>query len=260
MFETNRDGDETPLADQARHGGAAAPSAAAALAQAWRGLDLPERLAALRAHVSGRIVFTTSFGLEDQAVAHAIFTQNLAFEVVTLDTGRLFPETHQVWAETEARYGARIHAYAPGQDALEALIIRDGINGFRSSVAARLDCCAVRKVLPLKRALSGCAAWITGIRADQSAERAGLGLVTFDKARGLIKANPVFDWTREQTFAFVRTHGVPYNPLHDRGFLSIGCAPCTRAVAAGEPERAGRWWWEQSEKKECGLHLSSDLR
>jgi phosphoadenosine phosphosulfate reductase len=175
-----------------------------ALAKAWRGLDLLERLAALRSHISGRIVFTTSFGLEDQAIAHAIFAQNLAVEVVTLDTGRLFPETHEVWAETEARYGARIRVYAPGPDSLEALITRDGINGFRSSVAARLDCCAVRKVAPLNRALSGCAAWITGIRADQSAERAGLGLVSFDNQRRLIKANPLFDWTREETFAFVR--------------------------------------------------------
>jgi phosphoadenosine phosphosulfate reductase len=242
------------LADQPQR------SAAVALAKAWRGLDLLERLAALRSHISGRIVFTTSFGLEDQAIAHAIFAQNLAVEVVTLDTGRLFPETHEVWAETEARYGARIRVYAPGQDTLEALITRDGINGFRASVAARLDCCAVRKVAPLNRALSGCAAWITGIRADQSAERSRLGFVSFDDHRQLIKANPLFNWTREQTFAFVRAHGIPYNQLHERGFLSIGCAPCTRAVAVGEPERAGRWWWEQAEKKECGLHLSRGHR
>lgn len=254
MFEATRDTVETPAADQMPHG-VPEPRSAAALARAWRGVDLPERLAALRAHISGRIVFTTSFGLEDQAIAHAIFAQNLAVEVVTLDTGRLFPETHQVWAATEARYGKRIRVYAPGHDELEALVIRDGINGFRTSVAARLDCCAVRKVAPLNRALSGCAAWVTGIRGDQSADRAGIGLVSFDDQRRLIKANPLFDFTREQTFAFVHAHGVPYNPLHDRGFLSIGCAPCTRAVTPGEPERAGRWWWEQAEKKECGLHL-----
>jgi phosphoadenosine phosphosulfate reductase len=256
MFEATRNGAETAFADQPQRSGAPEPSSAAALAQAWRGLDLSERLAALRSHISGRIVFTTSFGLEDQAIAHAIFAQSLAVEVVTLDTGRLFPETHQVWAETEERYDARIHVYAPGHVNLEALITRDGINGFRTSVAARLDCCAVRKVAPLNRALSGCAAWITGIRAGQSAERAGLGLVSFDGQRRLIKANPLFDWSREQTFAFVRAHDVPYNPLHDRGFLSIGCAPCTRAVAPGEPERAGRWWWEEAEQKECGLHLT----
>jgi phosphoadenosine phosphosulfate reductase len=260
MFEATRDGIGTPFAEQPQISGAPEPNSAVTLAKAWRGLDLLERLAALHSHISGRIVFTTSFGLEDQAITHAIFAQKLAVEVLTLDTGRLFPETHEVWAETEARYGARIRVYAPGQDNLEALITRDGINGFRSSVAARLECCAVRKVAPLNRALSGCAAWITGIRADQSAERARLGFVCFDDQRQLIKANPLFDWTREQTFAFVRAHGVPYNQLHDRGFLSIGCAPCTRAVAPGEPERAGRWWWEQEEKKECGLHLSRGHR
>lgn len=230
---------------------------ASALADSLGPLDLFQRLATIRSHVSGRIVFTTSFGLEDQAIAHAIFLQALEIDVATLDTGRLFPETHAVWAETERRYGARIAAFAPAHDSLEALIARQGIDGLRSSVAARLDCCAVRKVVPLARALVDAAAWITGIRADQSAERARLSPVSFDEQRRLIKANPLFDWTRERTLEFVRSHNVPYNRLHDRGFLSIGCAPCTRAVAPGEPERSGRWWWEQSEKKECGLHTAS---
>jgi len=232
----------------------AAMASAEALAAALPALDLFERLAAIRARLSGRIVFTTSFGLEDQAIAHAIFSQSLAIDIVTLDTGRLFPETHEVWAETEARYGRRVAAFAPAQNSLEALIAQQGIGGLRASLTARLECCNVRKVAPLDRALAGSAAWITGIRADQSAGRARLSAVAFDERRRLIKANPLFDWTREQTLDFVRTHDVPYNRLHDRGFLSIGCAPCTRAVAPGEPERAGRWWWEQSEKKECGLH------
>src|SRR3984957_2074577 len=218
-------------------------------------LDLFERLAAIRSEIPGRLVFTTSFGLEDQAIAHAIFAQALAIDVATLDTGRLFPETYDVWAETERRYGIRVLAFAPEHRAVEALIAGQGIDGFRSSVAARLDCCAIRKVAPLARALDGSAAWITGIRADQSADRAAHFPVSFDEQRRLIKVNPLFDWTREMTFEFVRAHKVPYNELHDRGFLSIGCAPCTRAVTAGEPERAGRWWWEQSEKKECGLHV-----
>jgi phosphoadenosine phosphosulfate reductase len=226
------------------------------LADRFPVLDLFQRLAAARSRISGRIVFTTSFGLEDQAIAHAILAQGLAIEVVTLDTGRLFPETHEVWAETERRYGNRILAFAPGHSSVEALIARQGINGLRSSVAARLDCCAVRKVAPLARALDGGAAWITGIRADQSADRAQFSPVSFDQQHRLIKVNPLFDWTRERTSEFVRTHHVPYNVLHDRGFLSIGCAPCTRAVAPGETERAGRWWWEQSEKKECGLHVA----
>ena len=219
-------------------------------------LDLFERLAAIRSEVPGRVVFTTSFGLEDQAVAHAIFAQALAIDAATLDIGRLFPETHDVWAQTERRYGVRVVAFAPEHRAVETLIAGQGIDGFRSSVEARLDCCAVRKVAPLARALNGTAAWITGLRADQSADRAQLAPALFDEERGLIKVNPLFDWTRERTREFVRTHDVPCNALHERGFLSIGCAPCTRAVMPGEPERAGRWWWEQSQKKECGLHVA----
>lgn len=229
-----------------------------ALTAALAVLDLLERLAAIRAKLPGRIVFTTSFGLEDQAIAHAIFSQSLAIDVATLDTGRLFPETHEVWAETEQRYGRRVVAFAPSHGSLEALIAQQGIGGLRSSVADRLACCNVRKVAPLDRALAGTSAWVTGIRADQSAGRARLASVALDERRRLIKVNPLFDWTREQTLDFVRTHGVPYNRLHDRGFLSIGCAPCTRAVAPGEPERAGRWWWEQSDKKECGLHSEAN--
>jgi phosphoadenosine phosphosulfate reductase len=219
-------------------------------------LDLFERLAAIRAQIPGRVVFTTSFGLEDQAIGHAIFAQALAIDVVTLDTGRLFPETHDVWAETERRYGVRVVAFAPEHRAVETLIAGQGVDGFRSSVEARLDCCAVRKVAPLARALDGSAAWITGLRADQSADRALVLPALFDEERGLLKVNPLFDWTRERTREFVRAHDVPCNALHERGFLSIGCAPCTRAVMPGEPERAGRWWWEQSQKKECGLHTA----
>ncbi len=223
-------------------------------------LDLFERLAAIRAEVPGRLVFTTSFGLEDQAIAHAIFAQALAIDVATLDTGRLFPETYDVWAETERRYGVRVLAFAPEHRAVEALIAGQGIDGFRSSVEARLDCCAARKVAPLARVLQGSAAWITGLRADQSADRAQLLPAHFDEERRLIKVNPLFDWARDRTREFVRAHDVPCNTLHERGFLSIGCAPCTRAVMPGEPERAGRWWWEQSQKKECGLHAAYDAR
>jgi phosphoadenosine phosphosulfate reductase len=233
---------------------------AARLAEQLGPLDLFARLAAIRCTVTGRLVFTTSFGLEDQAITHAIFTQALTIDVVTLDTGRLFPETHDAWAETERRYGVRIEARAPDHAPLEALIARQGSDGFRSSRAARLDCCAIRKVAPLQRALNGAAAWVTGIRADQSTDRAHISPAAFDGQYRLIKVNPLFDWTREQTRVFVDAHGVPHNVLHDRGFLSIGCAPCTRAVAPGEPERAGRWWWEDEGKKECGLHLTGDDR
>jgi phosphoadenosine phosphosulfate reductase len=246
-------------AAQAKDGGIFA-AIAGGFVERFPALDLFERLAAIRAEITGRVVFTTSFGLEDQAIAHAIFAQALAIDVATLDTGRLFPETYDVWAQTEQRYGVRVLAFAPERSAVEALIAGQGINGFRSSVEARLDCCAVRKVAPLARALDGSAAWITGLRADQSSDRAQVLPALFDEQRRLLKVNPLFDWTREHAREFVRAHDVPCNTLHERGFLSIGCAPCTRAVLPGEPERAGRWWWEQSQKKECGLHVAHDAR
>jgi phosphoadenosine phosphosulfate reductase len=230
----------------------------ARLADTYGALDLGERLAAARAAVPGRVVFTTSFGLEDQAIGHAIFTQNLAIEVVTFDTGRLFPETHQVWAETEQHYGKRIRALLPERRSVEAWVAEHGIDGFRSSVQARQGCCGLRKVEPLGRALAGASAWVTGVRAEQSSDRAIMSFAAIDPQRRLLKLNPLLDWTRDRVAAFVRDHRIPYNSLHDRGFLSIGCAPCTRALAPGEPERAGRWWWEQEEKKECGLHSPNE--
>jgi phosphoadenosine phosphosulfate reductase len=223
-------------------------------------LDLFQRLALIRAQIPGRLVFTTSFGLEDQAIGHAIFAQGLAIDVVTLDTGRLFPETHDVWAETERRYGIRVQAFVPAQKKVEALVARQGIDGFRSSVAERHACCDVRKVVPLGRALAGAFGWVTGMRSEQSADRAQVAMASPDKRRNLVKVNPLLDWQRDHVVDFVRAHDVPYNILHDRGFLSIGCAPCTRAVAPGEPERAGRWWWEHEAQKECGLHFSADGR
>ncbi|MDO9412109.1 MAG: phosphoadenylyl-sulfate reductase [Pseudolabrys sp.] len=218
--------------------------------------DLFERVAAARAAIEGPLVFTTSFGLEDQTIGHAILSQNLAIDLVTLDTGRLFGETHNVWAATEQRYGRRIAAIVPERSALEALIDAQGANGFRASVAARQSCCHVRKVEPLNRALAGAAGWVTGLRADQSQHRAAVAFAERDGARGLIKINPLFDWTRERAVDFAKQHNVPVNTLHAHGFLSIGCAPCTRAVAPGEPERAGRWWWEDEGKNECGLHAN----
>jgi phosphoadenylyl-sulfate reductase (thioredoxin) len=215
-----------------------------------------ERLVRFCREVSGKITFTTSFGLEDQLIVHLL--QDLAFDidVVTLDTGRLFPETYTLWAETEQRYGRRIRAIYPQRLELEALIKQQGINGFYASPEARLACCRVRKTEPLSRALAGAAAWIVGLRADQSDHRQETRLVSVDE-RGLLKFSPLFDWSRQAVEVYARDSGVPLNPLHDRGFVSIGCAPCTRAIEPGEPERAGRWWWEQDAKKECGLHSDS---
>lgn len=227
------------------------------LADRLSALDLLDRLAVIRHELAGGIVFTTSFGLEDQAITHAILVQDLPIEIVTLDTGRLFPETHQVWAETERRYGRRIHTLLPEHAQVEAFVARHGIDGFRTSVEVRHQCCGIRKVVPLGRALKGAAAWITGVRAEQSVGRADMRFAALDPVHRLIKVNPLLDWTRRRLVDFVGVHRIPYNPLHDRGFPSIGCAPCTRAVEPGEPERAGRWWWEQEENKECGLHSRS---
>ncbi len=227
---------------------------------ALRPLGALDRLRALRERVPGRIVFTTSLGIEDQALAHMIFSADLAIDVVTLETGRLFPETYAVWAETEARYGRRIRPVHPEAEALEALVARHGVNGFRHSVEARKACCGARKIAPLRRTLQGAAAWVTGLRADQSDGRAATPLAAPDEGFGVLKVSPLVDWSREAVVAFVEANGVPVNALHGQGFPSIGCQPCTRAVRPGEPERAGRWWWEADGKRECGLHLAPDGR
>jgi sulfate adenylyltransferase large subunit/phosphoadenylyl-sulfate reductase (thioredoxin) len=230
---------------------------AASLDRALAGLSLAERLAAIRAGLDGAIVFTTSFGLEDQIILHHICNAGLDIDVVTLDTGRLFPETYAVWEETERRYGRRIRAVYPHQAALEDLIAAQGINGFYYAKQARIACCDVRKVEPLKRALAGAQGWITGLRAEQSADRAKVGFAIADRERNLLKFNPLVDWSRKAAEEFASSHEVPVNALHQKGFLSIGCAPCTRAVRPGESERAGRWWWEDGSKKECGLHVAA---
>jgi phosphoadenosine phosphosulfate reductase len=224
------------------------------------GSSVPGRLAALAATVPGRLVFTTSFGLEDQLISHFIFAGELPIEVATLDTGRLFPSTYKLWQETEERYGVRIRSFHPDAEAVSAMVRDAGINGFYHSKEARLACCEVRKVEPIGRALAGAAAWVTGLRADQSGERSAIGLAGWDAERALIKFAPLFDWTRADTAAACEALGVPVNPLHAQGFLSIGCEPCTRALKPGEPERAGRWWWETDEARECGLHVGPDGR
>lgn len=219
-----------------------------------------DRLRALRQALPGRVVFTTSLGLEDQALTHMIARAGLDIAIATLDTGRLFPETYDLWQATEERYAIRIEPYYPEHAAAEALVLARGVNGFYASIDARKACCNVRKVAPLARALDHAQGWVTGLRSDQSGHRGELEFVSFDAARGVVKLNPVFDWTRERVAAFTRAENIPVNPLHDRGFLSIGCAPCTRALKPGEPERAGRWWWETEAQKECGLHVAPDGR
>jgi phosphoadenosine phosphosulfate reductase len=237
-----------------------APLHAAPALDAICGDSIGERLRSAIDAIDGSIVLTTSFGREAQLIAHHVFTEKLPVEVVTLDTGRLFPETYKVWQETEQRYGVRIPAIYPESQALAGMVADHGINGFRQSKEARLSCCDVRKVQPLKRALAGAAGWIVGLRADQSRHRASVKLANWDPQHRLIKFAPLFDWTREDVAAECAELGIPVNALHAQGYPSIGCQPCTRAVRPGEDERAGRWWWEVDQTKECGLHIAADGR
>ncbi|MEZ5477433.1 MAG: phosphoadenylyl-sulfate reductase [Thiolinea sp.] len=228
------------------------------LNQTFSGQSLSRSLQKLRAQFSGRIVFSTSLGLEDQAITDAIFRNGLDIEVFTLDTGRNFPETYKTLEETRRKYGQPITAYYPQTEALESYVTANGINAMYDSVALRKECCHIRKIEPLNRALQGAEVWITGLRAAQSNYRADMGLFEEDTQRGLIKFNPLLNWSTDKLWAYVRQYEVPYNQLHTRGFPSIGCAPCTRAISAGEDERAGRWWWEQDGAQECGLHYTGD--
>jgi phosphoadenosine phosphosulfate reductase len=228
------------------------------LNEAFASTDLAGRLRLLHDALPGKIVFTTSLGIEDQALTHAIRTEGVDVEISTLDTGRLFPEAYDVWARTEEKYGFRIKAFFPQAEAVQALVADQGVNGFYYGLDMRKACCNVRKIEPLARALAGAEGWVVGLRGDQSEHRSGLRYVEFDAVRGLIKASPLLDFSREAVVAYTKTNDVPVNALHDQGFLSIGCAPCTRALKPGEPERAGRWWWEDEAKKECGLHVAAD--
>jgi phosphoadenosine phosphosulfate reductase len=220
-----------------------------------QGQDWPAALVALCSQFPRSAVFSTSFGLEDQAILDAIWQAGLAVRVVTLDTGRLFEETHALHAETRKRYGISIEVFSPDPLALRTLIAERGPNGFYDSVENRRECCRVRKVEPLRLALAGADLWITGIRREQSEERARLAPIEWDEQHGLLKYHPLLAVTETELRRYVIVHDVPYNLLHSWGYRSIGCAPCTRAVAPGEPARRGRWWWEDDAKKECGLHV-----
>lgn len=222
--------------------------------QETAGLEPVKALALLADKFPGQIVFSTSFGWEDQVITHMIFTNDLPIKIFTLETGRLFPETYYVWNRTMEMYGKPIHAYYPNNELLEQIVNAKGPSSFYESVENRKECCGIRKVEPLKRALAGNKCWVTGIRAEQSANRQFMHNLEWDEQNNLIKFHPIYDWSLDKVKEYIKIHNVPYNTLHDRGFPSIGCAPCTRAVQPGEDFRAGRWWWEDQSKKECGLH------
>ena len=202
----------------------------------------------------GTACFSTSFSEEDQLISHWIFTQQLPVKVFTLDTGRLFPETYSTWNNTLNKYQATIIPYYPDATILENHVATHGPNSFYESESLRKECCRIRKVVPLQRALAGQALWITGIRAEHSLNRKDMPQLEWDPANQILKFHPVLHWTTQEVKTVINEENIPYNPLHDRGFVSIGCAPCTRAVQPGDDFRAGRWWWEDATKKECGLH------
>lgn len=200
------------------------------------------------------VVFSTSFGMEDQVITDFILKNKLPIAIFTLDTGRMFAETYTTWDNTNMQYHSQITPYYPDTSAVENYVKTNGINAFYNSTELRKECCHIRKVIPLKRALAGHKVWITGLRAEQSPNREQMPMVEWDEGNQIIKFHPILHWKTEEVLAYLRQKGVPYNPLHDKGFISIGCQPCTRAVKEGEDFRAGRWWWEDKSKKECGLH------
>ncbi len=220
------------------------------------GISWEERLIALRNYVQDAPVFSSSFSYEDQAITHVIATQNLPVRVFTIDTGRLFEETHEVFQKTREKYpDLQIETYYPNAEDTQDLVARQGINGFYKAVEKRKACCFVRKVEPLGRALKGAGIWVSGLRREHSDNRGDLPVAEFDAVRNIVKLYPLIDVPVGTIKPYVHEHGIPYNKLHDKGYPSIGCAPCTRAVKEGEHPRAGRWWWEQDNAQECGLHV-----
>jgi phosphoadenosine phosphosulfate reductase len=209
----------------------------------------------------GDIVFSTGLGAEGQVITDMIVKKDKeAVKFVTLDTGRLFPETYTLIDKTNKQYDIKMNVYFPDYKQVEKMVKEKGINLFYESVANRKQCCYLRKVEPLKRATKGYKIWIAGLRREQSITRLNLQPVQWDDAYKVIKVHPLYDWSEQDVWNYIKEHDVPYNELHDKGYPSIGCEPCTRAVKPGEDIRAGRWWWEEPEKKECGLHIQSNKK
>ena len=227
------------------------------LSEQYKNVQPETVLKELTERYPGQVVFSTSFGLEDQVITDMISASGLAVKVFTMDTGRLFPETYKTWQRTLEKYTVSIKVYYPEQNLLEQMLSRKGPFSFYESKENRIECCHIRKVLPLQRALLGEKIWVTGLRAEQSESRKGQALFQWDSGHQIIKYNPLFTWSTEDVRRYIISRNVPYNSLHDKGFPSIGCQPCTRAIREGEDFRAGRWWWESNSSKECGLHTVS---
>ncbi|WP_026715051.1 phosphoadenylyl-sulfate reductase [Flavobacterium daejeonense] len=223
------------------------------LTEKTKDFSIEETLVFLANEYKDKVVFSTSFGQEDQVITDLIEKSGAAVKIFTLDTGRLFQETYDVFHRTQKKYKTPIKVYFPEAKAVEELLEKKGPNSFFESVENRKECCFIRKVVPLKKALAGNKMWITGLRAEQSENRSNLHLFEYDANFEILKFNPLLKWTLEEVQKYIDDHNVPQNSLHKKGFVSIGCAPCTRAIVEGEDIRAGRWYWEQSHK-ECGLH------
>lgn len=215
--------------------------------------SLPEAIRLVTALFPGEVVFSSSLGQEDQMLTDVIFKNDLPVKIFTIDTGRLFNETYELLDRTTARYKKPIQVYFPEAADVETFVAEKGINSFYESVDNRKQCCYIRKVIPLNRALKGAKVWITGLRAEQSNNRQQMPMIEWAEDKQLYKFNPLIRWSYDEMISYINEYNVPYNRLHDKGFISIGCAPCTRAIEPGEDARAGRWWWEASQK-ECGLH------
>ena len=231
------------------------PHTLASLANHLHGLNNTDALRTLADLFSGEVIFSTSLGYEDQVITDLVLANNIPIQIFTLDTGRMFAETYSVWKKTNDRYDTKIEAMFPKQATVESLMTSKGPYSMYDSVENRKECCFIRKIEPLNRALAGRKVWITGIRAEQSPNRQTLTQLEWDDAHNLFKFHPLMDWTFDAVKEYIHDNNVPYNPLHDRGFVSIGCQPCTRAIQPDEDFRAGRWWWEDNSKKECGLHV-----
>ncbi len=225
------------------------------LSKILTGKTIDESLKTLVSLWPGEVIFTTSFGIEDQAITHMIFDNNIPIEIATLDTGRLFPETYKVFNETIKKYQKKISVWFPDNEGVEKMVTEKGPFSFYYSKENRLECCRLRKVVPLNRALAGRECWISGIRASQSDNRNKMDWLEYDSDKKLFKFYPLFNWSFEEVKNFIMENNVPYNVLHDKGFVSIGCEPCTRPIMKGQDFRAGRWWWETDGPKECGCHL-----
>lgn len=259
MTTTSASHDEAPVSLMQRPT-LAQPNRGGATSQPFASLvaELDGRLAAIAA-AHPRVKLATSMAAEDMVLTHAILSRGLSIGIFTLETGRLHAETLGMLDRVKERYGYQIEAFYPVKDAVDEYVSKHGLNAFYDSIDARKLCCGIRKVEPLNRALAGVDAWVTGQRREQSVTRTALDHAEHDAARGIEKYNPLADWTEADVWAYLDSFDVPVNPLHARGYPSIGCEPCTRAIRAGEDSRAGRWWWESRDSKECGLHVSAPV-